>query len=45
MLVHGFDWSHSEVAKLLGVSKSTVQTQAERGMAKLRRHIGITNDQ
>lgn len=40
MLIHGLDWTYREVADLLGVSKSTIQTQAERGLAKLRRHMG-----
>ena len=42
MLVNGFDWSLAEVAELMGVSKSTVQTHAERGMAKLRAGMGVT---
>lgn len=42
MLVNGFEWSLAEVAELLGVSKSTVQTHAERGMAKLRAGMGVT---
>jgi len=45
MLVHGLEWTYSEVAKLLGVSKSSVQTHAERGMAKLRKRIGVEDDQ
>lgn len=40
LLVHGEDWTHSEVADLLGLSVSTVQQHAERGMAKLRKAIG-----
>lgn len=44
MLVHGLEWTYGEVAELLGVSKSTVQTQAERGMAKLRKHVGAEDD-
>ncbi len=40
MLIHGLEWTYGEVAEMLGVSKSTVQTQAERGMAKLRSQIG-----
>ena len=43
MLVNGFDWSLAEVAELLGVSKSTVQTHAERAMAKLRAGMGVTS--
>ena len=42
VLVNGFEWSLAEVAELLGVSKSTVQTHAERGMAKLRVGMGVT---
>lgn len=41
MLLHCFEWSMSEVAELLGVSKSTVQTHVERGMAQLRSRIGV----
>jgi len=42
LLVTGFEWSLAEVAELLGVSKSTVQTHAERGMSKLRVGMGVT---
>ena len=42
VLMNGFEWSLAEVAELLGVSKSTVQTYAERGMAKLRAGMGVT---
>ncbi len=44
MLVHGLEWTYGEVAVLLGVSKGTVQTQAERGMAKLRRRLGAHDE-
>ena len=40
-LVYGFDWSLSEVADLLGVSKGTVQTFEKRAMKKLRRDLGV----
>jgi DNA-directed RNA polymerase specialized sigma24 family protein len=40
-LVFGHEWSMSEVAVLLGVSKTTVQKHVERGMAKLRRRLGV----
>jgi RNA polymerase sigma factor (sigma-70 family) len=43
MLVHGFEWSLNEVAELLEVSKSTVQTYAERGLSKLRDGLGVTS--
>ncbi len=41
LLVHGEDWTHSEVADLLGLSVSTVQQHAERGLSKLRKAIGV----
>ena len=44
MLVYGLEWTFAEVAELMGVSKSTVQTQARRGIAKLRRHIGVNDE-
>ena len=40
-LVFGHEWSMSEVATFLGVSKTTVQKHGERGMAKLRRRLGV----
>jgi RNA polymerase sigma factor (sigma-70 family) len=42
MLLHCFQWTMSEVADVLHVSKSTVQTHAERGLALLRERIGVT---
>lgn len=41
VLLHCFQWTMSEVAQLLDVSKSTVQNHAERGMASLRDSIGV----
>lgn len=40
-LLHSAQWSMSEVADLLGISKSSVQRHAERGMARLRRMLGV----
>jgi RNA polymerase sigma-70 factor (ECF subfamily) len=40
-LVFGHEWSLSEVAVFLGVSKSTVQRHVERGMKKLRRRLAV----
>jgi len=40
-LVFGHEWSTSEVATFLGVSKTTVQKHVERGMGKLRRRLGV----
>ena len=41
VLLHGYQWTMSEVAELLGLSKSTVQNHAERGLARLRRSLGV----
>jgi RNA polymerase sigma factor (sigma-70 family) len=40
-LVYGYEWSLSEVAELLGTSKSTVQNHAARGLARLRKSLGV----
>jgi DNA-directed RNA polymerase specialized sigma24 family protein len=40
LLIHSFQWTQSEVADLLGLSKTTVQNHLERGMGALRREIG-----
>ena len=39
-LIHGLGWRPVEVARLLGLSESTVQTHARRGLAKLRKALG-----
>jgi RNA polymerase sigma-70 factor (ECF subfamily) len=41
VLVHGFGMSHSEVADLLGLKRSSVQNHLERGLAKLRTDLGV----
>lgn len=41
-LLHGYEWSMSEVADLLGLSKSTVQNHAERGLARLQTKLGVS---
>jgi DNA-directed RNA polymerase specialized sigma24 family protein len=41
-LVYGHQWTLSEVAALLGTTKSTVQNHAERGLARLRKSLGVT---
>jgi DNA-directed RNA polymerase specialized sigma24 family protein len=41
LLIHAYDWTHAEVADLLGATRSTVQTHAERGMAKLRSALEV----
>jgi DNA-directed RNA polymerase specialized sigma24 family protein len=42
LLLYGFEWSMTEVADMLGISKASVQTHAGRGMAKLRRKLGVS---
>lgn len=41
LLVHGYQWTLTEVAEALSVSKSSVQTHHDRGMKKLRRKLGV----
>jgi RNA polymerase sigma-70 factor (ECF subfamily) len=40
-LIHAFDWSFAEVAELLGVSRSSVQSYEQRGLRKLRKALGV----
>jgi len=40
VLVHGCGWSHQEVADALGISRSSVGTHVQRGMARLREAMG-----
>jgi DNA-directed RNA polymerase specialized sigma24 family protein len=40
-LLHGLQWSMSEVAELLGISKASVQTHDQRGLDRLRRKLGV----
>lgn len=40
-LVYGYEWTLSEVAELLGTAKTTVQNHAERGLAHLRKSLGV----
>ncbi len=41
VLLHAFEWSMGEVAELLDVSKSAVQTYAQRALTKLRHGLGV----
>jgi DNA-directed RNA polymerase specialized sigma24 family protein len=41
MLLHCYDWTMTEVAELLGVSKGTVQSYDTRAMRRLRRRLGV----
>ncbi|MEA2000662.1 MAG: sigma-70 family RNA polymerase sigma factor [Actinomycetota bacterium] len=44
LLCHGFDWTLAETAELMGVTPSTVQRHLDRGLAKVRRHLGVKSD-
>jgi DNA-directed RNA polymerase specialized sigma24 family protein len=41
LLLHGYDWTQSEVAEVLEISKASVQRHGERAMARLRRKLGV----
>ena len=41
VLLHCYQWTMSEVADLLGISKTTVQNHSERGLASLRLSMGV----
>ena len=41
MLVHGYGWSHTEVASLLGVRASTVATHVARALERLRPRLEV----
>lgn len=41
VLLYCFEWTMGETAALLGLSKSTVQSYAERGLSKLRNRLGV----
>ncbi len=41
VLVHGYEWTLAEVAALLGLSVSTVQTHVDRGLERLRTQLEV----
>ncbi len=43
VLVHGYEMTHQEAADLLGVSRGSVQRHLERGLAKLRHSLGVSD--
>jgi len=43
LLVEGYDCTYHEVAEVMGLSRSSVQRHVERGMAKLRSALEVTN--
>ncbi len=42
-LAHGCDWTHAEIAEVLGVTTSTVATHVRRGLARLRTEMGVSS--
>jgi len=44
MLVYGNDWSHGEVAALMGITTSTVATHVARALEHLRRSLEVAAD-
>jgi RNA polymerase sigma factor (sigma-70 family) len=44
VLVHGFGWTAHEVAELLGVKATTVQTHVERALVRLRVALEVDHD-
>lgn len=42
-LDHGCDWTHAEIAEVMGVSTSTVATHVSRALARLRTELGVTS--
>ena len=43
-MVHGLGYSEREVADLLGISRWSVRTHAERGLSKLRNALEVKID-
>jgi DNA-directed RNA polymerase specialized sigma24 family protein len=44
VLVHGFGWTHREVAELTETRPTTVQNHLERGLRKLRTFLEVHHD-
>lgn len=43
-LVVGHHWTLHEAAELLGITKTSVQSHVERGLARLRARLGVADD-
>lgn len=43
VLIHGFGWTHREVAELMGISVPAVQKHQERGLVHLRSELGVSS--
>ncbi len=44
VMVHAYGWPRDEVAAMLDVAVSTLDTHLQRGLAKLRNALGVTID-
>jgi DNA-directed RNA polymerase specialized sigma24 family protein len=44
VLIHGLGYSEREVADLVGISRWSVRTHAERGLKRLRSSLGVRDD-
>ncbi len=44
LLCHGYGWTRAEAAEMLGINASTVQRHLDRGMDKVRRALGVSDD-
>jgi RNA polymerase sigma factor (sigma-70 family) len=44
VLVHGFGWTHREVAELTDIAVTSVQNHVERGLEKLRAALEVHLD-
>ncbi len=44
LLVHGFGWSQTEAAELMGVNVSTVRTHLARGLVKLQEALEVESN-
>jgi RNA polymerase sigma factor (sigma-70 family) len=45
VLVHGYGYTLREAAELTGLTRSSVQSHAARGLARLRARLGITDEE
>lgn len=43
VLVHGFGYTLQEVAELTGLRRTTVQNHSDRGLARLRKKLGVSD--
>jgi DNA-directed RNA polymerase specialized sigma24 family protein len=44
VLVHGYGYTQREVAELTGIRPTSVQNHVQRGLARLRVHLGVEHD-